>query len=185
MTTLLKLPAVETPHLIVRELEPRDAEDFSTYMTRSDYQRHIAMRLGTVQSIRNHVMRAVSRQSQKVRNAYVFAGELKQNGIVVSDGFVLCHGYLGEVGWGVNPDFWRRGLGTELGRALVAQAFERLECKRVWCKVMGGNMASRQLAHRIGLKSIKAHSDFPVGGGKTRSVEFFALTAAEYFEQAY
>jgi hypothetical protein len=50
---------------------------------------------------------------------------------------------------------------------------------------MGANTASRRLAHRIGLKSIKSHSDFPVGGGKTRSVEFFALTAAEYFEQAY
>jgi ribosomal-protein-alanine N-acetyltransferase len=185
MTTLLKLPPLETRNLIVRELEARDADDFTTYMTRADYQRHIAMRLSSPQSIRSHVLKAVSRQSMKVRNAYAFAGELKQNGRVVSDGFLLCHGRLAEVGWGVNPDFWRRGLGSELGRALIAQAFERLECERVWCKVMGGNTASRKLAARIGLKSIKSHPDFPVGGGRVRSVEFFAMTAREYFEAAY
>jgi RimJ/RimL family protein N-acetyltransferase len=185
MTTLLKLPLLETRHLLVRELEPRDADDFTTYMTRADYQRHIAMRLSSPQAIRSHVLKAVSRQSMKVRNAYAFAGELKQNGRVVSDGFLLCHGRLSEIGWGVNPDFWRRGLGTELGRALIAQAFERLECERVWCKVMGGNTASRSLAARIGLKSIKSHPDFPVGGGRVRSVEFFAMTAREYFEAAY
>ena len=185
MTTLLKRPPLETRNLIVRELEPREADDFTTYMTRVDYQRHIAMRLSSPQSIRSHVLKAVSRQSMKVRNAYAFAGELKQNGRVVSDGFLLCHGRLAEVGWGVNPDFWRRGLGSELGRVLIAQAFERLECERVWCKVMGGNTASRKLAARIGLKSIKSHPDFPVGGGRVRSVEFFAMTAREYFEAAY
>jgi [ribosomal protein S5]-alanine N-acetyltransferase len=185
MTTLLKLPPLETPRLVVRELEMRDADDFTTYMTRTDYQRHIAVKHATAQSVRNHVLRTVSRQSQKVRNAYVFAGELKQGGTVVADGFVLCHGHLGELGWGVNPDFWRRGFGLELGRALVAQAFERLECERVWCKVMGANAASRRLAHRLGMKSIKSHSDFPVGGGRVQKVEFFALTLREYFEAAY
>lgn len=185
MTTLLKLPALETLRLIVRELEMRDADDFSTYMTRSDYQRHIAVKLATAQSIRNHVTRAVSRQSQKARNAFVFAGELKQNGVVVADGFILCHGSLAEVGWGVNPDFWRLGFGLELGRVLMAQAFERLECDRVWCKVMGGNAASMRLAARIGMKSIKSHPDFPVGGGRFESIEFFAMTGREYFEAGY
>ena len=185
MTTLLKLPPLETPRLLVRELEMRDADDFSTYMTRTDYQRHIAVRLATAQSIRHHVMRAVSRQSQKVRNAYVFAGELKQSSIVVADGFVLCHGHLAELGWGVNPDFWRLGIGVELGRALVAQALERLECERVWCKVMGGNAASMRLASRIGMKSIKSHPDFPVGAGRFEAVEFYALAARDYFEAPY
>ena len=185
MPTLLKLPPLETLRLVVRELEMRDADDFCTYMTRSDYQRHISVRLSTAQSIRNHVMKAVSRQSLKVRNAYVFAGELKQSGIVVADGFVLCHGRLAEVGWGVNPDFWRLGIGVELCRVLMAQAFERLECERVWCKVMGGNTASMRLAARMGMKSIKSHPDFPVGGGRFESVEFLALTAKEYFEAPY
>jgi ribosomal-protein-alanine N-acetyltransferase len=185
MNTLLKLPPLETPRLIVRELKIRDADDLSTYMTRTDYQRHIAVKLATAQAIRNHVMRAVSRQTQKVRNAYVFAGEFKETALVVADGFVLCHGRLAEIGWGVNPDFWRLGLGVELGRALVAQAFERLECERVWCKVMGGNAASMRLAARIGMKLIKSHSEFPVGGGRFEPVEFFALTAREYFEAGY
>jgi RimJ/RimL family protein N-acetyltransferase len=185
MPTLLKLPALETPRLIVREIEMRDADDFTTYMTRVDYQRHIAARLSTAQSIRHHVMRIVSRQNLKVRNAYVFAGVLKQSGIAVSDGFLLCNGRLAEAGWGVNPDLWRSGLGAELGRALLAQAFERLECERLWCKVMGDNEPSLRLARRLGMQSIKSDSSFHLGGGRIEAVEFFAITAKEYFEAGY
>jgi RimJ/RimL family protein N-acetyltransferase len=154
-------------------------------MTRNDYQRHIALRLTTAQSIRSHVMRAVVRQSQKVRNSYSFAGELKQNRVVVADGFILFHGRLGELGWGVNPDLWGLGLGVELGRALIAQAFERIGCERLWCKVMGGNAASMRLASRIGMRLIRSYRDFPVGGGRFESVEFFAITTREYFEAGY
>ena len=185
MTTLLKLPALETPRLIVREIEMRDADDFTAYMTRADYQRHISVRLATAQSIRHHVMRVVSRQNLKVRNAYVFAGELKQSSIAVADGFLLCNGRLAEAGWGVNPDLWRLGLGAELGRALLAQAFERLECERLWCKVMSGNSASLRLAKRIGMKPIKSDPTFHVGGGRTQAVEFFAMTVKDYFETGY
>ncbi|MGH6874097.1 MAG: GNAT family N-acetyltransferase, partial [Aestuariivirgaceae bacterium] len=130
-------------------------------------------------------MRVVSRQNLKVRNAYVFAGELKQNGIAVADGFLLCNGRLAETGWGVNPDLWRLGLGAELGRVLLAQAFERLECERVWCKVMSGNAASLRLARRIGMQAIKSDPTFHLGGGRMQSVEFFAMTLKEYFEAGY
>ncbi len=45
MATLTSLPAVETTHLILREIEGRDAGPFAGFMTQAAYQRHIAVRL--------------------------------------------------------------------------------------------------------------------------------------------
>jgi RimJ/RimL family protein N-acetyltransferase len=80
---------------------------------------------------------------------------------------------------------WRMGLGTEIGRALLGLAFERLRAERVWCKVMSPNRASARLARRIGMKLLKSHPDYPAGGGRLAPVEFYALSADEYFDMAY
>jgi RimJ/RimL family protein N-acetyltransferase len=45
---------------------------------------------------------------------------------------------------------WGRGLGTEVARALVAYAFERLEVPRLICLVDPGNEASRRVAEKAG-----------------------------------
>ena len=50
MKTLTRLPAVETPSLLLREIEPRDAAPFCNFMMQEDYQRHIAMRLASARS---------------------------------------------------------------------------------------------------------------------------------------
>lgn len=185
MSTLLRMPALETPQLIIRELKPRDAVDFADYMLREDYQRHIAVRLPSPEAVRGQVIRAIARQNSKERNAFLFAGELKSSLRVVADGFILCRGRLAEIGWGVHPDHWRCGLGKELARALLALAFERLNCSRVWSKVMAENAASLSLARSIGLVPVKSKLDYPLNGGRAEPVEFFTMESKMYFEAGY
>ena len=56
---------------------------------------------------------------------------------------------------------------------------------RVWAKVMANNAASLKLAQRIGLKHERSHPDYPAGHGRFEAVEFFAITAEDYFDAAY
>ena len=44
MTLLTRLPAIETPSLVLREIESRDTDAFSGFMMQENYQRHITMR---------------------------------------------------------------------------------------------------------------------------------------------
>jgi [ribosomal protein S5]-alanine N-acetyltransferase len=58
--------------------------------------------------------------------------------------------YEVEVAYLLARASWGRGLGTEVARALVAYAFERLEVPRLICLVDPGNEASRRVAEKAG-----------------------------------
>lgn len=186
MTTLATVPAVETRQLILREIELRDAEAFCGFMMQEAYQRHIAMRLSSEAEVKAFVTRSVARQGDDRRNVFHLAAEEKYSGEAIGDGFLIQQkpGTL-EVGWGVHPAMWRMGFGGEIGQALLGLAFERLKAQRVWCKVMRANTASAKLAKRIGLKHLQSHSDYPAGGGRTSPVEFYGLSAEQYFDLPY
>jgi RimJ/RimL family protein N-acetyltransferase len=186
MGTITTIPAVETPLLVLREIEYRDAPHFSRFMTQPDYQKHIAMKLRDEAEVKAFVTRSMARQGDERRNVFHLAAEEKLSGETVGDGFIIVQrAGLHEVGWGVHPALWSSGYGTEIGRALLGLSFERLKAERVWCKVMQPNVASARLAKRIGMRHLKSSADYPAGGGKTEAVEIFAISADEYFDLGY
>jgi ribosomal-protein-alanine N-acetyltransferase len=186
MNTLARLPALETPSLLLREIEHRDAGPFCNFMMQDLYQRHIAMRLSSEAEIRAFVTRAVARQGDERRTVFHLAAEEKLSGEAIGDGFlILQRPKAVEIGWGLHPAMWRMGLGTEIGAALLALAFERLKAENVWCKVMTGNEASAKLARRIGLRHLKSHPDYPAAPGRSGMVEFYAMSGSDYFESSY
>lgn len=186
MSTMTRLPPVETPSLLVREIEYRDAEPFCGFMMQDGYQRHIAMRLSSEAEVKAFVGRSVARQGDDRRNVFHLAAEEKMSGEAIGDGFLIVQRPKTiEVGWGLHPAMWRMGLGTEIGHALLGLAFERLKAERVWCKVMRPNAASVKLARRIGMRHLQSHPDYAGGHGRQSAVEFYAISADEYFDQGY
>lgn len=186
MRTIISLPAVETPSLLLREIEARDAAAFCNFMMQDDYQRYIAVRFQRPAEITAFVGRALARQSDERRSVFHLAAEEKPTGEAIGDGFLIIgKSDSAEVGWGLHPAMWQMGLGTEIGRALLGLAFERLGARRVWCKVMGGNSASARLAERIGMSHVAAHQDFPISAGHHGNVDVYAILADAYFESGY
>ena len=186
MRTIISLPAVETPSLMLREIEARDAAAFCNFMMQEDYQRFIAIRFNRPGDIAAFVGRAVSRQTDERRGVFHLAAEEKPTGEAIGDGFLII-GRPGsvEVGWGLHPAMWQMGLGTEIGRAILGLAFERLGARQAWCKVMSGNTASARLAQRIGMMHAATHPEYPVAAGQHGKVDVFAITAEAYFESGY
>jgi [ribosomal protein S5]-alanine N-acetyltransferase len=186
MNTITRLPAVETPSLMLREIEARDADPFCNFMMQEKYQRHIAVKLASEQEIKAFVTRSIARQGDDRRNAFHLAAEEKLSGEAIGDGFlILQRPKTVEIGWGLHPAMWRMGLGTEIGTALLGLAFERLKAENVWCKVMGGNTASAKLARRIGMRHLKSHPDYPTSPGRSGIVEFYAISERDYFDLGY
>jgi RimJ/RimL family protein N-acetyltransferase len=186
MTTLTTLPSVETPQLLLREIEARDAVSFARFMTQPAYQKHISARLRNRTEVDAFVRRAVSRKGDGGRCSFHLAAEEKMSGEAIGDGFILLQRPgIAEIGWGVHPAMWAMGIGSEIGKALLGLSFERLDVARVWCKVMAGNVASLRLAKRIGLRHLKSHPDYPAGGGRFEPVEIFQLTAQQYYDAPY
>lgn len=186
MGTVLAIRPVETPHLILREIEHGDAGELAGFMTQPRYQRHITHRLRNESMVREFVARQVAARNDARRQIYHLAAEEKSSSEVVGDGFIVSHGNGSfELGWGVHPAMWSMGLGTEIGRALLAIGFERLKAQSLWCKVMADNDASARLARRIGMDAKLKREDYPLGQGKTVAVNIYVMTLAAYFDSPY
>ena len=56
-----------------------------------------------------------------------------------------------EIGWWLDPAVWGRGYATEAGRAIVAEAFGRVQAPSVVARIQPGNAASLAVARALGL----------------------------------
>ena len=186
MKTLSTIPAIETPNLVLREIETLDSTDLACFMTQARYQRHIAHKLKDMDEVKEFVRRQVAVQNDSHRRVYHLAAEERLSTEVVGDGFLICHqDHSLEMGWGLHPALWSMGFGTEIGRALLGIGFEKLRAKTMWCKIMSANGASKKLAKRIGMVHSKTHVDYPVGQGRFEPVDIYTLAADQYFDLPY
>jgi [ribosomal protein S5]-alanine N-acetyltransferase len=186
MNAVVLLPMIETPTLLLREMQSLDAADLAAFMTQARYQRHIAHRLRDEAAVTDFVRRQVAVQGDRRRQIFHLAAEEKLSGDVVGEGFLIAHGNNDfEIGWGVHPAMWSMGLGTEIGRALLAMAFERLKAVTVWCKIMRANGSSLTVARRVGLTDAGSQADYPVGQGRYEKVCIYRLSMQEYYDLPY
>ena len=56
-----------------------------------------------------------------------------------------------ELGYGLRPEWWGRGLATELSRTALAIGFERLELESIVAFTMPTNTRSRNVMEKVGL----------------------------------
>ena len=186
MKTLSTIPSIETPNLILREIETPDSDDLACFMTQGRYQRHIAHKLKDLDEVKEFVRRQVAVQNDSHRRVYHLVAEERISAEVIGDGFLISHQDDSlEMGWGLHPALWSMGFGTEIGRALLAIGFEKLRAKTMWCKIMSANSASRKLAKRIGMVHSKTHVDYPVGQGRFEPVDIYTLSVEQYFDLPY
>lgn len=186
MKTLSTIPSIETPNLVLREIETPDSTDLACFMTQARYQRHIAHKLKDMDEVKEFVRRQVSVQNDSHRRVYHLAAEELLSKEVVGDGFLISHQDNSlEMGWGLHPALWSMGFGTEIGRALLGIGFEKLRAKTMWCKIMSANGSSKKLAKRIGMAHSKTHVDYPVGQGRFEPVDIYTMSADQYFDLPY
>jgi ribosomal-protein-alanine N-acetyltransferase len=55
-----------------------------------------------------------------------------------------------ELGYALRPEWWGRGLATEVSRAALALAFERLDLPNVVAFTMPTNVRSRRVIEKLG-----------------------------------
>ncbi|MEO9168633.1 MAG: GNAT family N-acetyltransferase [Aestuariivirga sp.] len=186
MLTLLQLPEIKTPNLLLRELQATDVRDLAGFMMQPRYQRFIVNRLRHESEVKAFVERHVASQGDKRRHVFHLAAEERHSNEVVGDGFLIAQSENKfEIGWGLHPALWQAGFGTEIGQALMGIAFERLSAKTVWCKIMKPNRASSALALRLGMELMSTTESMSLGHGRIEDVEFYSQDAASYFNAAY
>jgi RimJ/RimL family protein N-acetyltransferase len=144
---------LETERLILRSFQIEDVDRMSELFANPDFMRFslgvFTERKKTVEFI------------EKVRG-WDFAGMPSQFA-VMSRGEHAVIGACGfhhhpevpgevEIGYRLHPDYWNRGLITEAARAVRDHAFADLKLPRVISLVHPGNIPSRRVAEKNGMK---------------------------------
>jgi RimJ/RimL family protein N-acetyltransferase len=86
----------------------------------------------------------------------------------------------GFFGYWVGKPFRRRGIATEVARALVDLCFSELGAKRVWAMAFADNTASRHVLERAGLKQEALLRKNALIGGRWRDDACYGILRREW-----
>ena len=97
-------------------------------------------------------------------------------------GFVGFHQTMGRCGFGylVHPAHWRRGFATEAVRAALAYGFNQLKIEQVELWIHPHNIASLQLAHKLGFTNRGEFLQKFPGQATTHATQVFGLHAGDW-----
>jgi RimJ/RimL family protein N-acetyltransferase len=87
-----------------------------------------------------------------------------------------------EVGWRLARQFWGRGFATEAARAALRVAFERLSLSEIVSFTAVGNLRSRAVMERIGMRNTNQDFEYPgiIEGHPLRLHCLYRITRAEW-----
>lgn len=80
-----------------------------------------------------------------------------------------------EIGWWLMPFAWGRGFATEGGRAILRDAFDRLNAPSVIARIQPSNAASIRVATILGLRP-----ELSTKGRYGESIDIYRLTASDH-----
>jgi ribosomal-protein-alanine N-acetyltransferase len=137
-----------------RELRFDDWPDVHLWGSRSDTCRYEVWGPNTLEETRAFVSSTIRANQAAPRLHYTFAVTLPEAPRVIGLGELRAQNaalQLAEIGYVLHPDFWRQGLGTQIGRALVTFGFGTLGLHRIAATCDPRNLASGRILQKCGM----------------------------------
>jgi RimJ/RimL family protein N-acetyltransferase len=144
---------IDTERLRIRDVVLSDGDAFYTYMRREDYWRHVPIEPPTRAWVETLVRNCIQAQDRDPRTHYFLAATLKDSGAVVGEAILRIENFhhgQAEIGWGVDNGLTGRGLGTEIGRAMLQLGFS-LGLHRLYARCRVQNTASLRIMAKLGM----------------------------------
>ncbi|QQS47565.1 MAG: GNAT family N-acetyltransferase [Acidobacteriota bacterium] len=144
---------LETQRLILRELEPADADAIAEIICDADTMKYFPAPYS-----RSDVDQWLERNFERYRTDGhgLWAVMLKSDGSVIGDCGLTWQDVDGvrelEVGYHFNKRYWGHGYATEAAKACMEYAFNRLGHNRIISLIRPENVASARVAERNGLE---------------------------------
>jgi len=148
---------IETARLLLRPLEPGDADALHAYQSRPDVCRYIPYEPRSRAEIAARLI-----DPEKTRAVLDAPGQaldlaivLRSTGGVIGDVLLFWHSAehrSGEVGYVVHPDHAGQGYATEAAAKMLELAFDDLGLRRVIGRIDQRNVASAAVLRRLGMR---------------------------------
>lgn len=177
------IPVLETERLILRRMQPTDANDMFEYAHRGDVTLHLTWD--------PHPDLLYTREYLGYVSAHYAAGDFfdwavvdRESGRMIGTcGFTRfhCESDCAEIGYVINPAFWGRGIATEAVGEVIRFGFQRLEVNRIEAKFIEENAASRRVMEKNGMTFEGVMRQSMYIKGKYRNVGVCSILRHEFY----
>ncbi|MFC5700376.1 GNAT family N-acetyltransferase [Cohnella faecalis] len=144
-------PVLETERLILRRLQPADANEYFHFASDPLIATHTMWSFHeTVEDTKAYLDKLENKYEQKT--AYHWAIHNKQNRLVVGrTGFIrFDHTHDStEIGFVVSREYWKQGIMTEATRAIIEYGFEELGVNRIESRCNEDNIGSERVMQKL------------------------------------
>jgi len=144
---------LETERLLLREFVPEDVDALTAGLSDPETMRYYPAPLGRAGTA-EWIARNRRRYSEAGHGLWAMA--LKGGGEVIGDCGLTLQIVDGmqeiELGYHVRRDLWGQGFAPEAARACRDYGFDRLHAERIISLVRIGNLPSRRVAEKVGMK---------------------------------
>jgi RimJ/RimL family protein N-acetyltransferase len=145
---------IETDRLVIRTIEPRDAEPWLAMVTDPRVRRYLPPFPPPTADVVDGMIER--RQAMEQERGYaMWAVESKESGTLVGQCGMYPAEHRGpevELAYHFEPAAWNRGYATEAARGVLEYAFAALGMKRVIAFVMPANVASCRVVEKAGMR---------------------------------
>ena len=178
------MPTLYTERLSLRMMHPIDAEDMFDYARRPEVTKYLLWREHTdIEYTRDYLNYISGRYALGSFFDWALI-DRESRRMIGTCGFTRIDtaNNSAEIGYVLNPDFHRRGFGSEAVRRVLKFGFEELGLQRIEARFMQGNEASLALMKSVGMTFEGYMRDIMLVKGKYRTIGISSILRSEYEE---
>jgi RimJ/RimL family protein N-acetyltransferase len=143
---------LETNRLIIREYTLEDMEAVHVYASDPLVAVYTIWGPNTREDTAEFLNRVQEFQLQEPRVDYELAVTLKDSGALIGGvGIHITEPRQAEMGYCLNPQYWRLGYATEAASAMVQFGFRQLGIHRIYATCRPDNIGSASVMKKIGM----------------------------------
>lgn len=176
------MPTLYTERLSLRVMHPIDAEDMYDYAKRPEVTKYLLWREHEDIYFTRDYLNYINRR-YALGDFYDWAIiERESRKMIGTCGFTKIDvpNNSAEIGYVLNPDFHRRGFGSEAVKRVMKFGFEELGLNRIEARFMQGNEASLALMKSVGMTFEGYMRDLIFVKGSYRTVGISSILRSEY-----
>ena len=148
------LPTLETERLILRKVNPDDAEDVFDYASEPDVARFVPWEVHRSLEDSREFINCVLKQYEAGKPA-PWAIVWKENGKMIGtiDYVAWYPGHFrAEFGFILSKAYWGKGIAPEAARKVMDFGFERMGLNRIEAECMAENIRSQRVLQKLGMR---------------------------------
>lgn len=182
-----KIPPLETDRLVLRKMKISDYADMYEYARLETVTKYLLWRSHPdAHYTRDYLSYIQSRY--RAGEFYDWAVIHKDTGKMIGTcGFAELdfENNSAEIGYVINPAFWKKGYATEAVKKVLEFGFYELNLHRIEARYIVGNDVSRRVMEKCGMSFEGIHRSSLFVKEQYVSVGFCAITADEYIKIRY